>query len=141
LLFLPCRVKTSYILELCCIQNAAKISYNITMHCIIYQYCKASHRHVSSTLTLAKSSSSFFGNIKKNSLVRTLTSFNQGLGLRFWNQGFNWILKCKYLKSCTFNQCIFLHLYKIYFTIYQKMLYLINVWIYYYFCILIHKTY
>jgi hypothetical protein len=61
----------------------------------------------------------FLGNIR-NPLVRTLISFNQSLVLRFKNQDFNWILKYKYLISCTFFQCIFLPLCKFCFTIYQK---------------------
>ncbi len=118
----PCKGRTSCIVELWCLQNVAKISGNIRMHCIIDQYCQASHRHLSSTLASTKSSSLllfFLGNIR-NPLVRTLISFNQSLVLRFKNQDFNWILKYKYLISCTFFQCIFLPLCKFCFTIYQK---------------------
>ncbi len=63
------QIRTSYIVELCCLQNVIGISYNIIMHCIIYQYFKVSHRHLSSTLASTKSSLVFFlffpYNIKK----------------------------------------------------------------------------
>jgi hypothetical protein len=57
----------------------------MAMHSFTAENCQASHRHQSSTLTSAKSFSLLFSRFleqKKNPSVRTLGSFNQGLGFR-----------------------------------------------------------
>jgi hypothetical protein len=53
------------------------------MHSFSEEYCQANHRRHSSTLASAKSSSLLFYPFmeQKNLLVKTLISFNQGLGI------------------------------------------------------------